>query len=365
MTTDLMRSALQPLFREASDAHPGLLLQHGYPSHDADDSEAKTKYIERICKIPASAYYQRAFQRWQQATSDPLRFKQIIMKIDARLYIGLSDGGMLEPGCDISHSYGLHYLPGSSIKGAVHAHALRSDFADQYPDACSELFGAAASDEHPGGLSGVVAFHDAWWIPKSAPTPMVREIITSHHQDYYGSEGRSPANDLDSPIPNAQIAVRGSFLLALEGDPAWIELAAQMTESTLTETGMGAKTRSGYGYLSRDQTTEQKLERDNKQRQQQAEQDRRRATMTEEQRLIDQLATRFEDERERKQLQAGGELTQKLNSMMGTALDWPQDSREQLAQLATKIYNEIGWGKGDKKKKKKTAIQALRDGDPT
>lgn len=244
---ELMRSALQPHYRNADDAHPGLLLQRGYPRHDSDDSGAKTDHIDRICNTGVSDYYHHAYRRWQRHSADPLRFHQLELALESRLYIGLSGSGMLETGCSISHSYGLPYLPGSSIKGAVRGRVGRSAFAEQHPAACSELFGSDAGDEHPAGLSGLVAFHDAWWVPGSADTPMVREVVTSHHQDYYGSEGSSNASDLDSPVPNAQVAVRGSFLLVLEGDPGWTALAAQMTLTTLTTAGVGAKTRSGYG----------------------------------------------------------------------------------------------------------------------
>jgi len=247
MSTELMRNALQPLFSQADSAHPGLLLQRGYPSHDRGDQTAKSNHIKRICATRSSPWYHHAYQRWQQRTNDPLRFRQFDIALENRLYIGLSAGGTLETGCAISHSYGLPYLPGSSIKGAVRSLVGRSDFAQQHPDACNELFGAEASDDHPGGLSGVIGFHDAWWVPGSADTPMLAEIVTSHHQDYYGSDGSNPASDLDSPVPNAQIAVRGSFLLVLEGDPAWTDLAMKMTLATLSGNGIGAKTRSGYG----------------------------------------------------------------------------------------------------------------------
>jgi CRISPR-associated protein Cmr6 len=65
--------------------------------------------------------------------------------------------------------------------------------------------------------------------------------------DYYGSEGAKPATDLDSPIPNAQIAVRGAFRFVLEGPAAWLPLGAEMLTAALTEVGIGAKTRTGYG----------------------------------------------------------------------------------------------------------------------
>lgn len=256
MTTQLMRSALQPLYRAAKDAHPGLLIQRGYPIFDNTSEEGrkqKTAHIERICNIPASELYARAFQRWQTATGNKLRFHAIDLALQTRLLIGLTGGGMLETGCAISHSFGVPYIPGSSVKGVVSAFARGTAFGRTHPEICNELFGAEPAGDNPAGLAGLIAFHDAWWVPQSAPTPLVQEVVTTHHSDYYGSEGKTPATDLDSPIPNAQIGVRGSFLFVLEGPSdgplAWLHLAGEMLIAAMSNVGVGAKTRSGYGFF--------------------------------------------------------------------------------------------------------------------
>lgn len=121
---------------------------------------------------------------------------------------------MLETGCAIAHSYGAPYIPGSSIKGVVSSHARHDR---NLPDVdCNELFGVEPSEDNPAGLSGLITFHDAWWVPNPYQrNPLVQEVVTTHHPDYYGDEVNTPATDLDSPIPNAQIAVHGSFLFVL------------------------------------------------------------------------------------------------------------------------------------------------------
>jgi len=249
-----MREALRPLYRAANDAHPGLLIQRGYPVYDQDSEEgreAKTRHIQRICSITPTPFYHNAYQRWRTATTDPLRFRQIELALESRLFIGLTGGGMLETGCAISHSYGMPYIPGSSVKGVVRAQVCGSTFAGKHPEVIAELFGAEADPTpdapYPQGLSGLVSFHDAWWVPGSAERPLVEEIVTTHHLEYYGSEGRTPATDFDSPIPNAQIAVQGHFLFVLEGPLGWLELAEKMLIATLGQQGIGAKTRTGYG----------------------------------------------------------------------------------------------------------------------
>lgn len=264
--TKLVRENLRGSFKAAKDAHPGLMLQRGWTDFvqtNADNAGAngKTEHIERICNIPAGDLYTRAYQRWMNTTSDESRFSKIAMKIDGRLLIGLTGGGALETGCAVSHTYGTPYLPGSSIKGIVRAWAEENmqDWKKQFDD----LFGTT-------DLSGLVAFHDAWWIPDSGAAshknhPFVADIVTPHHPEYYKGQGK-PATDLDSPVPNALIGVRGSFLFVLEGNPMWVRTVQRMLEKALGEYGIGAKTRAGYGYLAKDTVAEKKAQEAAKQR---------------------------------------------------------------------------------------------------
>ena len=254
MATQLIREAIRHHYRDANDAHPGLLIQRGYERDDRDTEEgreAKTRHIQRICAIPAGSFYQNAYQRWRETTADKLRFNQLELALEQRLFIGLTGGGRLETGCAVSHSYGMPYIPGSSVKGVVRAHVSQSPFGHEHRQVIDELFGAAADPEqgHPEGLSGLVVFHDAWWVPTTPeiPSPFVEEIVTTHHLDYYGQDGAVDASDCDSPVPNAQIAVRGHFLFVLEGEQAWRDLAEKMLLVALSQRGIGAKTRTGYG----------------------------------------------------------------------------------------------------------------------
>lgn len=245
--TQLMRTALRPLYKATRDAHPGLMIQRGYQVHEGGGSEAKTQHIAQVCGIPASDFYVRAFRRWRAATEDARRFHSIVLTLETRLFIGLTGGGALETGCAIAHTYGVPFIPGSSIKGVVNAYVKETPFGQASPAICGELFGTEPTDENPAGLSGLLRFHDAWWVPDSAECPLVQEVVTTHHLEYYGSEGETPATDLDSPVPNAQIAVHGSFLFVMEGPLAWMPLGADMLVAALRQAGLGAKTRSGYG----------------------------------------------------------------------------------------------------------------------
>ena len=78
MSVQLMRSRLSQLYGDASDAHLGLLLQHGLEMHD-EGSKNKTKLklelIERVCKTDMGDLYRGAYKRWREATSDKSRFR--------------------------------------------------------------------------------------------------------------------------------------------------------------------------------------------------------------------------------------------------------------------------------------------------
>ena len=258
MATPLMRAALRPLYEAAAKAakatkaarapHPGLLLQRGLVEHDDNKPGIKTGHVDRICRIAPGDFYCRAYARWKRSTADTARFRSVSLKLRTRLFSGLTGGGMLETGCAISRTYGTPYIPGSSVKGAVAAYALQR--LDQSPDIFRELFGARSTKELPAVLSGLIAFHDAWWVPDSAEWPLVKEVVTTHHLDYYSKDGRVPATDFDSPIPNAQVAAQGAFLFVVEGPNDWLDLAERMLVSALTERGVGAKTRAGYGLFA-------------------------------------------------------------------------------------------------------------------
>ncbi len=248
MATKLMRADLRPLYEAATDdPHPGLLLQRGLAEHD-DDPDLKKKHVERICASTAGDFYRRAYGRWTRATADAARFRSVNLKLRTRLFIGLTGGGMLETGCAISHAHGTPYIPGSSVKGAVAAHALER--LDETGDTFRELFGARPTEDRPDALSGLIAFHDAWWVPDSAEQPLVKEVVTTHHPEYYSKEGAVRATDFDSPVPNAQVAAQGAFRFVIGGPGEWLDFAEWMLVSALTASGAGAKTRAGYGLFA-------------------------------------------------------------------------------------------------------------------
>ena len=251
MTISLMRESLKKLISDGlKDAHAGLLMQRGLTKWDKDDKQAKAELIQKIVKIPApkkDSLYALAFTRWVQATSDTDRFATLAAGISGRLYTGLNSAGALETGISTSHTYGMPLIAGSSVKGIARSHAESLGLDKAYLDV---LFG---DDSDSGSLkSGALVWHDAWFVPANTP-PFAAEIITTHHQDYYN--GKQPeANEMESPIPNQQIATQGSFYFVIESAPgaqAWAEYAKNLLFQALQTQGAGSKTASGYGYFKK------------------------------------------------------------------------------------------------------------------
>lgn len=258
--TALVRNQIKSAFGQTYSVNPSLLLQKGLleanqeKNHDDKSDNKKTAHLEKIVKLPASQEYKNAFNRWFDPTSDANRFSQTVMTLENRLLIGLTGNAALETGCSLSRNYGMPYIPGSSVKGVVRAWA--NQHLAGHSDELEQLFGTADS-EQPYRVSGLVTFHDAWWIPdpeKKEPKPFVLDVVTTHHQDYYNgkkdkNENVIPPSDKDSPIPNHLLAVQGSFLFVLEGEPTAIELCQTLLEKALVNNGIGAKAAAGYGYF--------------------------------------------------------------------------------------------------------------------
>lgn len=277
---------------------------------DKREKTSKEGLIDNIISIKPSELYLLAFNRWFNLTynnsndsntqsSDSIHqddetkptFATLSARIDGRLFTGLALGGTLETGAMTHHTYGIPMIAGSSIKGAVRNYAEHL-FAKRLPDGKMDyrveidennkehyylqfeedkqillgiLFGKEDDEDEedePNNTklesgAGYLIWHDAWWIPKvtsnmelsSDNQPFVGEVVTVHHPQYY--QGTLPdALDIESPLPNQQIAIQGDFYFCIEGSEKWAEFAKKLLDNMLKEQGLGAKGSNGYGYFT-------------------------------------------------------------------------------------------------------------------
>lgn len=266
---DLMRTGLKSATDKLSSAHAGLLLNRGLlakctttPTPSATDKDLDKKHkadvIATVCKIKPCALYKQAFDRWVGLTTNPEQFASLSAKIEGRMFIGLATGGAIETGVSTQHSYGMPILAGSAVKGAVHAYA---EAVGINAESLAVLFGEdedTATDGRKAG-AGCLVWHDAWWYPHDNTQPFVAEVVTVHHQGYYGGSGE--ATDFDSPIPNQQVAVQGSFYFVIEGETQWATFAKQLLQQALQQQGLGAKTAAGYGYFEPNQKMDKAVQK--------------------------------------------------------------------------------------------------------
>lgn len=264
--TDLRRKDIDDLLKvqKSQSINPSLWLQKGLNQQKEDsdkigkDGETpKTKHLKEIADFTCDLY-PKAFNRWFDLTSDGNRFSQTVMTLENRLLIGLTGNGALETGCSLSRNYGMPYIPGASVKGVVRAWAKKNLTGST--KAIEQLFGTYDSDQ-PDRVSGTVIFHDAWWVPLESTKPFVLDVVTTHHQAYYNGNQTEPS-DKDSPVPNHLLAVRGSFLFVIEGDPEHVKLCQTMLTKALQDNGIGAKTAAGYGYMGMNQQLHDELQKE-------------------------------------------------------------------------------------------------------
>jgi CRISPR-associated protein Cmr6 len=225
----------------------------------------------------------------------------LTMVTDWRMAIGLGNESTFEnSGVTLHSTYGFPILPAASLKGVarywlfedpdltaigVAAEELqklqhwagqqeyadwlfgtdKSDEADaDEADADESAAGTEESDDETGHAS-IIRIHDAWPTTRPGKGWFDVDVLTPHHQAYYGTaSGNSFALDKDLPIPvffltlqpgiefNIPIGLTRygrSILKTAEDRVASLNIAQGILRAVLTHIGIGAKTASGYGCM--------------------------------------------------------------------------------------------------------------------
>jgi CRISPR-associated protein Cmr6 len=192
------------------------------------------------------------------------RFEVIRLAVAAewRMAAGLGNkANAHEIGLALHGTYGWPVIPGSSVKGLAAAYAAE---AGAEAGQLARIFGyprpAAATVRRPGqqrldAEQGTVRFLDA--IPLDGPVQVVRDVLTPHVKPYYDDVAAdrarpAPPAEYHKPVPVEFLVVSGgTFAVDLAGaDAGDVEQAAVWCEAAFGDLGIGAKTSSGYGYLT-------------------------------------------------------------------------------------------------------------------
>lgn len=241
-------------FSESS--HPSLFFE-GFVA-DLFSGDGKSKHFERVfetdLKVPEG--YSTFFESFRnEITALPPCTRTAKASAKSRLAIGLGGESVLETSITLHRAWGVPYLPGSALKGLA-ARAARQQLEEWWKRDSEEyriLFGSVEDAGH-------VTFHDALWIPfkedgETLPSvPLLADVMTVHHRDYYGGDRHSgdvaPPADWDDPNPVSFVSAHGSYLVALTGPEAWLDVAFTILAGALEHDGLGAKTAAGYGRMT-------------------------------------------------------------------------------------------------------------------
>lgn len=241
-----------------------LKLQTGLDERDKDEAKkSKTALISEIsntARMPVG--YRRAYEIRNHLYLEGELEASLsrVFQCLGRMVVGMGQGGVLENGITLEHTWGVPLIPGSALKGvaAAAAHKLLEDDSWRKDDPAAEsaitLFGSVEN-------AGCVQFHDAWWVPPDGDEehislPLHQDVITAHNKSYYQNKTSdiAPPNGTESPIPISFLSATGSYLVIVTGSKlaaeyGWLEAAMRLLELGLELLGVGAKTNAGYGRL--------------------------------------------------------------------------------------------------------------------
>lgn len=175
------------------------------------------------------------------------------MNLTSPLLIGMGDENIHEFGISLLRPWGVPFIPGSALKGVASSYAAefgghewqKSHAGKKIPGGELALFLFGGIDSQKESYAGVVDFADAWCCPVAQP--FITDIINPHYGKYYA--GEREADGVESPIPFSLACLKPGiqFFFVLRGDPGWCQIAREILCRAAAETGIGAKTRAGYG----------------------------------------------------------------------------------------------------------------------
>lgn len=229
--------------------HPAIEFYQKYGAPLAGPKVERSDLARLFVRAANKTYMEsKEFEELQKQIDDRQRRLaegSLIAELKARLVIGMSHGRLWGNGFQFHPEYGVPYLPGSGIKGALRHFLVEQGKTE---DEVRSWFGF--EDQQAS-----VTLFDAYVFPGKKKL-LSEEILNKHHKDYYEPEAGGkiqPPADYNQPVPVKFVAVAAGVKFrfvygVLEGGPTLEELRVALVEC-LDLAGMGAKTRKGFGRM--------------------------------------------------------------------------------------------------------------------
>jgi len=248
--------------------HPGLAF---YRFMKVANSESKfLPSLKDVAEKTAVPFYAKLMTRMKEQqlalmSTGIWKVKHFEAKLTTRLAIGLGIPSQSENGITLDQTHGIPLIPGSAIKGVVQDYFLFESGLTQNSHEFIAMFGKGSSKN---GRKGSVIFFDAFPVLDSHVPPFDIDIMNPHFGEYYSSSGSTPPADYLKPNPIFFLTIKEGtkFYFSLAARDVVIRdtgnfnhvlykqtandlalSAAEILRNTLSELGVGAKTRTGYG----------------------------------------------------------------------------------------------------------------------
>jgi CRISPR type III-B/RAMP module RAMP protein Cmr6 len=248
----------------ANDGNVSGLLNEEAKAHFFHKSKSKQKGEKHLdltqkWEVPAKKFYDEVLLTHQAAAQALFStHEEIKLAANWRIAVGLGNESVYENGFTFHPTYGIPYLPGTSLKGMTRHWAVANGKDKKLIE---QIFG---NENRPDIKTkdicqGRIIFFDAY--PIELKRSMLQpDIMNNHYPDYY--EGKKPPADWLSPRPIFFLTMKDvefRFLLGVIQRPAskeeeldshtLINTAKEWLENALFESGIGAKTAVGYGRM--------------------------------------------------------------------------------------------------------------------
>jgi CRISPR type III-B/RAMP module RAMP protein Cmr6 len=229
----------QDLIEQNPCSNPGLALTRLAPQKNE-----WSQYLSGMLEATACGYVD-AFERMRARTVAGPDYRRVLLATSLEPVVcGMGERTPGENGLTLHPVYGVPYLPGTSLKGILRAWVLSQAWGAEWQESGEQfraLFGQGGHD----GAAAVVDILDALPVPGSHMLTM--DVLTPHHKQYYEGEGEPLGWEKPVPIQFLAASKGVEYRVVIEGDPAWVEKAAEWLALALAERGIGGKTRAGYG----------------------------------------------------------------------------------------------------------------------